>query len=462
MELEAREIFNGTGVNITIEGRKYLGGYVGTKEGREKYVRELVDDWVSQLEVLSEIARSEPQAAYCGFTAGFKHKLTYFIRTMPDLVEILKPVDEIINNKLLPAITERSAISDDDRHLFSLPAKMGGLGLPIYAETSTIEYNNSRRITENLSSNIVSQEREYVIDEEAEKAKARAQKKEKEDRNEKILDGLRQKMTPEKVRANDLAQLKGGSMWLTSLPLKTEGFAFNKRYFFDALALRYRWSLKYLPNHCHCGKPFTMDHAMQCMYGGYVIRRHDRIRDLFAKLLREVAYGVEVEPRLQPLTGEVLAKGTCTSDEARLDFAGKSFWQPCEMAFFDVNVFSPFAKSHVKTNLDTLFRRQEEKKKEKYNDRVIKIEHGSFTPVVMSAFGGFGRESSCFVSKLVEKIAEKQGTERSVVANYVRSKISFELVRSQVECIRGSRSKKSMPLDPKEMEVVNSATEIRE
>ena len=92
----------------------------------------------------------------------------------------------------------------------------------------------------------------------------------------------------------------------------------------------------------------------------------------------------------------------------------------------------------------------------------MQIEHGSFTPVVMSAFGGFGRESSCFVSKLVEKIAEKQGTERSVVANYVRSKISFELVRSQVECIRGSRSKKSMPLDPKEMEVVKSATEIRE
>ena len=71
---------------------------------------------------------------------------------------------------------------------------------------------------------------------------------------------------------------------------------------------------------------------MQCMYGGYVIRRLDRIRDLFAKLLQEVAYGIEVEPRLQPLTGEVLAKGTCTINEARLDFARKSFWQPCEMA----------------------------------------------------------------------------------------------------------------------------------
>ena len=133
-------------------------------------------------------------------------------------------------------------------------------------------------------------------------------------------------MSPEKIRANDLAQLKGASMWLTSLPLKSEGFALNKRYFFDALALRYRWTLKYTPTHCHCGQLFSMDHAMQCMLGGYVHRRHDRIRDLFAKFLEEVAYGVETEPRLQPLTGEVLSRGTCTDDDARLDFSGKGFW----------------------------------------------------------------------------------------------------------------------------------------
>ena len=62
----------------------------------------------------------------------------------------------------------------------------------------------------------------------------------------------------------------------------------------------------------------------------------------------------------------------------------------------------------------------------------------------------------------MEKIAEKQGTERSVVANYIRSKVSFELVRSQVECIRGSRSRKKMVLDAKEIEVVNRVSEIRD
>ena len=60
------------------------------------------------------------------------------------------------------------------------------------------------------------------------------------------LDDLRSRMTREQTRANDLAQLKGASAWLNSLPLKDEGYSLNKREFFDALALRYRWELKRL------------------------------------------------------------------------------------------------------------------------------------------------------------------------------------------------------------------------
>ena len=116
-------------------------------------------------------------------------------------------------------------------------------------------------------------------------------------------------MNEEKKRANDLAQLKGASAWLTSLPIKDEGFVLNKREFFDAVAMRYRWDMKRLPLNCSCGKQFTMDHAMQCPLGGYVIRRHDQIRDLFASLLNDVANDVRIEPSLQPLTGEILNRG---------------------------------------------------------------------------------------------------------------------------------------------------------
>ena len=60
------------------------------------------------------------------------------------------------------------------------------------------------------------------------------------------------------------------------------------------------------------------------------------------------------------------------------------------MAFFDVRVFNPFAKSHMSSKLETVFKANEASKKRQYNQRVIQVEHGSFTPIVLSAFGGFG------------------------------------------------------------------------
>ena len=71
-----------------------------------KYVQELQDEWLEQLDELTKIAKSEPQAAYAAFTAGFKHKVTYFIRTIPNLKDVLKPLDDALDQKLIPALTE--------------------------------------------------------------------------------------------------------------------------------------------------------------------------------------------------------------------------------------------------------------------------------------------------------------------------------------------------------------------
>ena len=52
--------------------------------------------------------------------------------------------------------------------------------------------------------------------------------------------------------------------------------------------------------------------------------------------------------------------------------------------------------------------------------------------------------------------------EKSVVANYIWTKVSFELIRSQVACIRGSRKLKKTVIDAGEMEVVNNLSSIQE
>ena len=82
-------------------------------------------------------------------------------------------------------------------------------------------------------------------------------------------------------------------------------FDLNKRKFRDAVRLRYDWPIPDNPSVWVCGSMFTVDHAMICQR-----QRHNEIRDLQAELLDMACYDVQVEPALQPITGEELARGT--------------------------------------------------------------------------------------------------------------------------------------------------------
>ena len=78
---------------------------------------------------------------------------------------------------------------------------------------------------------------------------------------------------------------------------------------------------------------------MSCKKGGLVSIRHNDIRDLTAKILREVCNDVEVEAKLIPLTGEQLqCRSAVTGHEARLDIGARSFWVRDQEAFLDIKV----------------------------------------------------------------------------------------------------------------------------
>ena len=73
-----------------------------------------------------------------------------------------------------------------------------------------------------------------------------------------------------------------------------------------------------------------------------------------------------------------------------------------------VRVFNPNARRSAKQELSKTHQLNEKEKKRLHNERIILIEHGTFTPLVMSATGGIGRESSTFYSRLSELISEKR------------------------------------------------------
>ena len=431
---KAKELFGNSGMIITTEGQRHLGAVIGSEEYKNKFVTNLVKGWTDEVTNLAKIAMSDPHSAYTCFTFGLLHKWGYFQRTIKDTGSLYQPLEDAIRKKFIPSITGRHC-SDVERNLFALPCRLGGLGIPNLTVTAATAYDDSIHITAPLVENIVN--KDLVLDRKTQtdvkdRKAARVQLKElvlKESHDELI------KTLPDHLRrATSLNSEKGASCWLTTLPLVDCGFYLNKQAFIDALCLRYSWRIKGMAMVCSCGEPNSVNHALIC---GFVIKRHNEIRDIEAELLNEVCSSVAKEPKLLPLTGEIVRGNK--ADEARLDVSAVGFWRPQEKMFVDVRVFDPNCKTYKEMTPSLVYTRHENIKKAEYNDRVMNVERGTLTPLIFSTTGGWGKECSRFHRHLARLIAEKRNEKYPVVMSYLRKRIRFSLLRTTLESLRGSR-----------------------
>ena len=197
-----------------------------------------------------------------------------------------------------------------------------------------------------------------------------------------------------------------------------------------------------MPSSCVCGAKFDIQHALTCKRGGFIGIRHDEVRNFTAEVLGEVCKDVVIEPALTPLSGERFnLRSASVEDNARLDVAARGVWTRGSRAFFDIRVFNPLAPCYSDITIKAAHKSNENSKKREYNNRILEVEHGSFTPLVFSSFGGMSVECNNFFSKVAEKIAEKRDICESVAKNWIRTKLSFCLLRTTNLCIRGSRTK---------------------
>ena len=265
--------------------------------------------------------------------------------------------------------------------------------------------------------------------------KERKNQRIKED-TETIVNMVNDKMK----RVLELAQEKGAGAWLTTNPIQALGFALNKQQFRDAICLRYGWRVPNTPNFCHCKGENNIDHALNCKVGGYVIMRHNKLRDLEAELMRQVCNDVRIEPELLPLENDEIVNGN-RAKKARLDVSGNGVWGPQEKTFLDIRVMHPNSESYMNKDIRQVYEQHEKEKKRTYNERIIQIEKASFTPIVMSTFGGMGIEAEKFHNRLAQLIAVKRNETYASVANYVRTRLRFCLLKSVLTSIRGTRGR---------------------
>ena len=218
-------------------------------------------------------------------------------------------------------IINRVPPGDIERAILALPCRDGGLGI-VNPSSLASQFQDSMHITKSLVQKILQQDQSAEgVPAATITAKAEIVSQSRRLAKEAVASVIATS-TSTTERTLNLAAEKGASSWLTCRPLRQYGFNLHKQAFWDALCLRYGWTPPGLPTECVCGKAFSPEHALSCPTGGYPAMRHNDLRDLTASLLREVAHDVQVEPHLQPLTGETFRhRSAISEDGARLDVA---------------------------------------------------------------------------------------------------------------------------------------------
>ena len=131
MEEEERKIYARNCSKHNGRRQRHLGAVVGSKDCKDQYCSSKVTKWTHEIKSLTEIARSQPQAAYTAFIKGYRSKFTYFMRTIPNFEDYMEPIEEILNSSLIPILFgSDTPFPDQFTSLFSVPPKEG-LGYPL-------------------------------------------------------------------------------------------------------------------------------------------------------------------------------------------------------------------------------------------------------------------------------------------------------------------------------------------
>jgi len=157
---QACSTFSDTGIQITTKGRRYLGSAVGSPGFVKSYVSE---EWTNEISKLCEFADTQPHAAFSALTHGLFRRWIYLFRVLPNINELLSPLEQCIHMQLLPTLTGKCVFSDLERQLLSLPSRLGGVGILNPAASCTAQFDSLLKVASPLVSLLMEQTAEFTV-----------------------------------------------------------------------------------------------------------------------------------------------------------------------------------------------------------------------------------------------------------------------------------------------------------
>ena len=107
-----------------VDGFRVLGSVIGTPLACNKYMESEVEKTATLTEKLSKIAKTSPENAYSYYTKGVQNKLSFLTRATPKAFRKTDGIEKNLRQQLLPSITGKNHITDDDRSFFAVPLRM--------------------------------------------------------------------------------------------------------------------------------------------------------------------------------------------------------------------------------------------------------------------------------------------------------------------------------------------------
>ena len=259
--------------------QRLLGGHLGDMTGKRRYVCEKVEKWVSLINKLANVAEHNPQAAYTALVRSVQCEWQYVQRTVNGCGPWFAPVEQALTERFLPSLLKIPKVTTEQRQLYALPVKFGGLGLPDPTSTADATFATSRAATEHLGEAIRGRHKLCLPDHQSTLRKAReAYKSTKTKEHEAELAGVLAKLPEEQKQAVERAVKHKTGAWLTAMPTARNGNQLSADEWRDGIAFRYGLEPTGLQPRCDgCGERFDADHALKCRKGGLIIKRHNDV-----------------------------------------------------------------------------------------------------------------------------------------------------------------------------------------
>ena len=205
----AKALFDSCGINITTEGRPLLGVPIGTQSFSNDFIQEQISQWVAEVKALSSVAKTQPQAVYAANTHGLAGKWAYLSQAIEISCEQFSSLEEVMRLDFIPAISG-SAVSDIERVLLALPARMGCLGLPNPASDADVPYLWSGNVTKALVDRILRRRNGPLAEVvEVQRDAFKANQRSKARRLDELSSVTKEKLPPRMKRAVIAAEEKG-------------------------------------------------------------------------------------------------------------------------------------------------------------------------------------------------------------------------------------------------------------